>query len=631
MTRNPAHVANSSIMSSSASRRAVLARSVALSAGVATGGLPASGGVSPVVAQGATPAVGENPPAGRPDFGTENQVRGEGGELRIIQWQAPTMANAQASVGTKDLLIAALVQEPLMSYLPDGSISPTLVTAVPTVENGLLAEDLRTATFVLEEGIRWSDGEALTSRDIQFTWEWITNPANAAIQYATWDTIEAVETPDEQTAIVTFREATAAWFEPFVGGTTGPLLPAHAFGDEPVAENSPDFLLYPIGTGPFVITEFLPNDRVALVANDNYREPNKPYFAEVHIKGGGDPASAARSVLQTGDYDYAWNLQVEPAVLEQMASGDDAPGVLVSEQGVGIERIHINFSDPHTEVNGQRSEGNTPHPFLIDPVVRQAMALAIPRQVIVDEFFGLAARSTANILTGLDFFESPNTAWRYDLEAASALLDEAGWVWNGNVREKDGVPLVVTYATSINSVRQKTQQVVKAALDQIGFEVRLVQVDAGTFFDSSPGNDQNIGHNYWDIVMYSNSPSSPVPVSFMAGWYAGEDHEHFAQAENDWQGRNYQRYANPEFDALFERLGTASTLEEAGELLIALNDILIDDVAVIPLVNRPADTYAISKRLLNDNIAIGAGFEVNYWNAANWRTVPEHASGAGAT
>jgi peptide/nickel transport system substrate-binding protein len=571
----------------------------------------------------ATPSSEGMTPAGRPTFGTEGQVRGEGGELRIIQWQAPTMANAQASVGTKDLLIASLVQEPLMSYLPDGSISPTLITMVPTVENGLLTEDLLTATFVVQEGITWSDGEPFTSHDIQFTWEWITTPANAAIQSATWETVAAIDTPDELTAIVTFRAPSAAWFEPFVGGTTGPILPAHAFDNEPVAANNPDFLLFPIGTGPFVITEFLPNDRVTLVANEHYREPGKPFFSTVNIKGGGDPASAARAVLQTGDYDYAWNLHVEPAVLEQLAGGDDAPGVIVSEQGVGVERIHINFSDPHTEVDGQRSEANTPHPFLTDLAVRQAMALAIPRQVIVNEFFGLAARPTANILTGLEFFESPNTSWSYDPEAARSLLDEAGWVLEGDVRQKDGVQLVLTYATSINAVRQKTQQVVKAALEDIDFKVNLVQVDAGTFFDSSPGNDQNIGHNYWDIAMYSNSPSSPVPVSFVAGWYAGPDNEHFAQASNEWQGRNYQRYANAEFDASFEALEQASSLEEAGELLIALNDILINDVAVIPLVNRPADTYAISKRLVQENIAIGAGFEMNYWNAANWRTVPE--------
>src|SRR5690606_12059705 len=125
------------------------------------------------------------------------------------------------------------------------------------------------------------------------------------------------ETPDDLTAVVTFRTPSAAWFEPFVGGTTGPILPAHAFDDEPVSASNPDFLLYPIGTGPFVITEFLPNDRVALAANEHYREPSKPFFSTVNIKGGGDPASAARAVLQTGDYDYAWNLQVEPAVLEQ--------------------------------------------------------------------------------------------------------------------------------------------------------------------------------------------------------------------------------------------------------------------------------------------------------------------------
>src|SRR5690606_31628251 len=153
----------------------------------------------------------------------------------------------------------------------------------------------------------------------------------------------------------------------FTGGTNGNILPAHSFNDEPISENNPDFLMYPIGTGPFVITEFVPNDRVALVANENYREPNKPYYASINVKGGGDAASAARAVLQTGDYDFAWNLQVEPAILLDLAGveaygevSDDAPGMLVSEVGTSMERIHINFSDPNVEVDGQRSEINTP-------------------------------------------------------------------------------------------------------------------------------------------------------------------------------------------------------------------------------------------------------------------------------
>jgi peptide/nickel transport system substrate-binding protein len=262
---------------------------------------------------------------------------------------------------------------------------------------------------------------------------------------------------------------------------------------------------------------------------------------------------------------------------------------------------------------------NTPHPFLTDAAVRQAMNQAVPRQLITDEFYGLAARTSPNILTGLELSESPNTSWEFNLEAAAQILDDAGWAMDGDVRAKDGVELVVNYGTSINAVRQKTQAVVKQAFESIGIKVNLDQVDAGIFFDSSEGNDRNISHFYWDIAMWTNNPSTPIPTSFFVAWYAGPEARNIAQQSNAWQGQNYQRYNNPEFDAAYDELVTLTSLEEAAAKLIEMNDILINDVVIIPEVNRPSDTYAISQTLVPDNVALGVGFELSYWNVANWR------------
>jgi len=589
---------------------------MANSAAIAAAG-GSKNGFAVYAGQDGTPAPAPTGAGARPAAGTEGQTRGEGGELRIIQHQAATTANAHSSVGTKDFLAGCIVQEPLMSYLPDGVIIPTLITEVPAVENGLLAEDLSTVTFNLLEGLLWSDGTPFTSRDVQFTWQWITTLSNNAVSSTVWEVVENIDTPDPLTAVVTFKNPTATWFEPFTGGVNAPIMPAHVFGDDP-ASFLPDFVTRPIGTGPFVITNFAPNDIVQYEMNANYREQNKPFFSSVYIKGGGDAPSAARAVLQTGDYSYAWNLQVEPAILESFVS-EGGPGVLVSEVGTSVERIHINFSDPNTEVDGQRSEKNTPHPFLTDPAVRGAMNLAVPRQLITDEFYGLAARTSPNILTGLESFESPNTTWEFNLDAANAMLDEAGWTMDGDVRAKEGVQLVINYGTSINPVRQKTQAVVKQAFESMGMTVNLDQVEAGTFFDSGEGNDRNIGHNYWDISMYTNNPSSPVPTSFMLSWYAGPEGRNIAQASNAWQGQNYQRYNSAELDALYDSLVRETDIEAASQTLIAMNDVLINDVAIIPEVNRPSDTYAISSALNNDNVALGVGFELSYWNIANWR------------
>jgi peptide/nickel transport system substrate-binding protein len=103
----------------------------------------------------------------------------------------------------------------------------------------------------------------------------------------------------------------------------------------------------------------------------------------------------------------------------------------------------------------------------------------------------------------------------------------------------------------------------------------------------------------------------------MLSWYAGPDNENIAQASNDWQGQNFQRYVNPDFDKLYEELLTLTDAEKAYQTLIDMNDILINDVVIIPEVNRAADKYAISNDLNNDNVALGP-FEINYWNIANW-------------
>ncbi len=552
-----------------------------------------------------------------PDVGMENVTRGEGGELRLIQWQAATSAFAHTATGTKDYLISDMVLEPLMRYLPDGTIIPFLITEVPAVENGLLSEDLTSVTFNLKEGVTWSDGEPFTSEDVKFTWQWITTEANASVSFLPWSTIESIDTPDELTAVFQFVQPSANWFEPLVGGILGPIMPAHVYGGDPTNRNV-DFDTIPIGTGPFVIDQFNPNQNVLLSMNENYWQPNAPYFSNILVTGGGDAASAARAVVQTGEYDYAWNLQVEPAVLNQMLEGDPQ-GQLITIQGTSVERIHINFSDPDTEVDGQRSHFGTPNPVLSDPAVRQAMNKAVDRETIATQFYGEGQPPTPNILTGLEIFESPNTSWEFDLEAAARILDEAGWVMEGDTRVKDGVELSVSYATSVNSVRQSTQAVVSDDFESIGIDVSLEQVDAGIFFGGESGNEQNINHFYWDLSMYTNSPSSTVPVSFFLSWYAGrgDSVDNIAQESNGWQGQNYQRYANDEFDSTYETLVTITDLEEAFNTLIELNDILINDVVIIPEVNRAADKYAIANTLNNENISLGS-FELNYWNVANW-------------
>jgi peptide/nickel transport system substrate-binding protein len=555
--------------------------------------------------------------AGPPAEGMDGRTRGEGGELKIIQWQAPSLLSPHVSTGDKDNLAAQPILEPLMYYLPDGTLIPNLITEVPTVENGLLAEDLKSVTYKLLDGVTWADGEPLTADDVLFTWQWVIEPANASTSAGVYEAIESIEVVDPLTVQVFFANPNATWFQAHTGTEFGFVYPKHVLDMEDGKAAHDAFLLNPVGTGPYKAESFSPNDQVIYVINENYREANKPYFERVNLKGGGDAASAARAVLQTGDYDYAWNLQVEPQILAELEQG--GKGVLKIAPGNDVERLLIQFADPNTETDGERAKLGTVNPTMGDKAVRQALNLSAQRDVISTQLYAGEEFEppTANILAGIPAMESPNTSWEFNIEEAKRILEEAGWTMQGDVRAKDGVELNITFVTSINPVRQKEQAIIKQALEQIGFRVELRQVDAAVFFDSSAGNEQNTSHFYNDIEMYTTGPTTPFPVDYMLTWYAGPEGENIAQASNNWSGQNYGRYQNAEYDELFEQVRLETNIEKAAELFIQLNDILINDVAVIPLVNRAADKYGISTTLRDENVALSP-FEYNYWNIANW-------------
>ncbi len=595
------------------SRRDFMCRATAMGVSAAGASWLAAGG-NPAAAQTPVASPAASPVAGAfvaPSYGTEGLERGAAGELSILWWQAPTVLNPHLNgdAGTQFIL------EPLLSYAPDSSIIPVLVQETPSVENGLLEADFSAVTFHLLEGLLWSDGEPVTARDIQFTWQWITEPGNASTSFNQWNTIAAVDIVDDLTARITFTNPAVNWYDPFTNDLIGALLPAHAFGDDPTNANDA-FQTAPIGTGPYVLESFTPNAQGTYVINENYRNPDKPYFSRILVKGGGDAVAAGRAVLQTGDFDWAWNIQADPEVLSELENGSKF-GFLLQTTGVTRAALYINFSDPEAEVDGQRSQKDTPHPILSDLAVRQAIATGIDRELIAGRLYGDASLVPSNNLTGIEFYDSPNTTWEFDAAKAAQLLEDAGWVLDGSVRKKDGVELSLNIMASVNAVRQKTQAILKQNLESIGFRIEIPQVDSTVFFDSTAGNDQSLYKMYFDIGLWSSGPNTKIPVTWLGNWYAGPDGENISQQSNDWQGYNVQRWSNAEYDAAYDQLRGAATEDEAQQLLWQLNDLTINEVAVIPLVLRPFYT-AISNRLELRNQAFENPFSGYFWNIENW-------------
>lgn len=532
--------------------------------------------------------------------------RGAGDTLRLIWWQAPTILNPHLASGDKDTDAGRLVYEPLASFDQEGVLTPILAAEVPSLENGGLAADGTAVTWKLKPGVTWADGVPFTAEDVKFTYEYVANAETAAVTGSSFTSIADVEVIDPATVKINFKQPTPAWSIPFVGGN-GVILPQHIFTEYVGAKAAEaPANLQPVGTGPYQVVEFKPGDIVVYEPNPNFREADKLYFSRVELKGGGDAASAARAVLQTGDADFAWNLQVEASVLNQLAEG--GKGLLVPRPGGLVERIDINFADPNTEVDGERANISTPHPFFNDLRVRQALALAIDRQTIAEQLYGEAGVPTSNLLVAPPNFASPTTSFTFDLDKAAALLDEAGWVDSDGdqIRDKDGVKLQIVFQTSANPVRQKTQEIIKQALESIGFGVELKAIDSTVFFNNDPANPDTFRHFYADLQLYTSGNSSADPSDFLEDFTCAE----IAQKANEWSKGNATRWCNPEYDAVVAQAKTELDPEKRQALFVQANDILIDDVVVIPLVHR---------RFPNGVSATLDGVELTPWDSSLWQ------------
>jgi peptide/nickel transport system substrate-binding protein len=532
--------------------------------------------------------------------------------LRLLYWQAPTILNPHFSSGFKDSEASRITLEPLASFDAEGNMVLFLAAEEPTLENGGVSEDGRTVTWKLKEGILWSDGTPFTAEDVAFTYEFIANPEVASNTAGTYETIESVEALDDTTVQITFTEPNPAWYLVFTG-TQGMVLPKHMFeaynganGREAPANTMP------VGTGPYRVVDFTPGDVVVYEANPNYRDADSLAFSRVELKGGGDATSAARAVLQTGDVDYAYNLQVEANVLEQLAQGGQ--GKVVANFGSLIERIVLNFTDPNqATADGEVSSVEFDHPYLSDPQVREALALAVDRDTIAEQLYGPTGQATANFLVAPEPFRSPNTEFTYDLEQAAALLDAAGWTdTNGNgTRDKDGQEMEMVFQTSVNPVRQKTQEIVKQSLEQIGIEVELKSTDASVYFSGDPASRETLERFQADIQMFTTGNTNPDPGSYMKTYTCDE----ITQKANDWTKTNYSRYCNPEYDALWQQSTRELDPEVREELFIQMNDMLIEESAVIPLVHR-ADAVGVGNRLTGISLT---PWDLGTWNIAEWR------------
>ena len=539
--------------------------------------------------------------------------RGADGELRVLYWQAASVLNPYLSTGAKDIDPASMVIEPLALVADDGSLIPALAAEIPTRENGGIAPDFSHVTWKLKPGLLWSDGSPVTAEDVRFTAGYCMDPDFGCAVLAEFEGISSVEAADELTVRINFDRPKYVPLQAFVGGRTPILQKAQFEGCTGAAGAScSEQNFAPIGTGPFRVTGFTPGDVAQFEANPNYRDPAKPAFARVTVKGGGDAMAAARAVLETGEYDFAWNLQLDPETVARMEAA--GKGAVYASFGSMVERIELNQTDPSSDLPAEeRATLAHPHPFLTDPAVRRALSMAIDRPLVAELTYGPSGNPTCTITpVPAAYVSDDKTCLTQDIEGARALLDQAGWVPGADgVREKDGIRLRILFQTSVNAVRQDVQALVKQWWSEIGVETELKTVEGSSFFGGDPGNPDSLARFLADAQMYTDAYYLPDPASFLNEFTC----DSIPTPESQWQGSNAARFCDPVYDERMALLHRTAEPAERQQIAREMVDMLaINGHVLLPLIHRGM----VSARAASLAGTAPNGWEGSLWNVADW-------------
>jgi peptide/nickel transport system substrate-binding protein len=533
--------------------------------------------------------------------------RGGGGPLKTLWWQGATLLNPHFAPGTKDQDGSRIFYEPLASWDMDGNLIPVLAAEAPTLENGGVSKDGKTIIWKLKKDVQWHDGKPFTAGDVVFTWEYASDPATAAVTIGSYKDVK-VTAIDALTVRVEYSTASPFWADPFVG-VNGMIIPKHLFEAYKGAKSrEAPTNLKPVGTGPYKFADFTPGDVVHGTINTNYHQPNRPFFDTIEMKGGGDAVSAARAVLQTGEFDYAWNLQVEDEILLKLEQG--GKGRVNVIPGGDIEFLQFNFTDPWTEVDGERASIKTKHPLFSDPAVREAINMLVDRASVQQFIYGRTGIATANFINNPERFRSKNTKFEFNVDKASQVLETAGWKKGADgIRAKDGKKLKFVYQTSVNQPRQKEQAIVKQACQKAGVDLELKAVTASVFFSSDVANPDTYTKFYCDLQMYTTTMTQPDPGVFMNQYCSWEA----ASKANKWLGRNITRWSSDEYDKAYRAAQVELDPVKRTALFIRMNDLVIADRVVIPLVSRPRVRASNLKLKVPES-----GWDSDFWALQDW-------------
>ncbi len=499
-------------------------------------------------------------------------------ELVIGLSQFPTAFHPLIESHAAQAYVLAMTQRPLTGYNADWALVCMLCTELPTLENGRAViekqddgSDGIALTYTIVEGATWGDGVPVTTADVVFTDELGKHPESGVINSELFRRITSIDVADEKTFTLHMSKMTFDYnqindFE---------LIPAHLerpiFEEDPVNyRNRSTFETDPANAGlhfgPYKITDVSSGAYLVLEPNETWWG-QAPHFQRIVIKAIENTAALEANLL-AGDIDMIAGevgLTIDQAIAFEKRHGDRFE--IVYKPGLIYEHLDLNLENP----------------ILADQRVRQALIQGIDRKAMSEQLFEgrqPVAHSGVNPLDWVYFNEVPQ--YQEDLEAAAALLDEAGWTEiRDGVRHNDAdEPLALELMTTAgNRTRELVQQVLQSNWQRLGIEITIRNEPARVFF-----GETTVKGLFSGLAMFAwiSSPES-VPRSTL------HSEEHPTE-ENNWAGQNYTGFANERVDELIDEIEVELDRERRAALWHELQTIYAQELPVIPLYFR-ADAH----------------------------------------
>ncbi len=525
-----------------------------------------------------------------------------GGTVTLIIPEEPTTLNYYASDAAIVRQIAdATSMTGLDSVNEKGEFFPVLAAELPTTANGGLSADYLTVTWKLRPGLKWSDGKPITSDDVKFTWEVLSNPNAGVLSGAGGvDLITSVETPDELTAVVKYSSPYPGYLAQFAYG----LLPRHATGD-PANMSTWDWNRKPIAAGPFVVTQWASGESITLERNPNYYQADKPYLDKLVYRI--VPESAAQiAMMMQGEAQVQLWPGIDNVDEYRKTVGDNAHEVLVP--GVWNMAIDFNLSNSF----GVNPPPTKPHPILGDLRVRQAIAQAIDYDTLIKDVLRNTVSPSANPFA-YGWYQCDQTrAYSFDQAKAKQLLDEAGWVpgadglrvAKGAKYAPDGTKLSLELQGYTNfEPLQRTEEFIVENLKAVGIEARIQNYDFSIIFGSwSDSSPRMVGD--FDMLIYDRSigiePQGSIENTYLP------DRIPSAEMPN---GGNYFRWMKDEAVTAIQQAGSTFDLAARKAAYCQLGSLIQQDLPQLYLYLFQ-DGYGYADKL--------AGYTVSTWGSMAW-------------